>query len=146
MGPFYKPAAFAAAFLLFLLLWGIYNAYRDWKAKQAEEARYQAYRKEEATQAALRLERWTAYKAHLDTLPDHRFVINRITGQVRIEQLDRRWWTLEDFDDQGFFTPRWALLPVGPFNSVGEAQDYLDQLEAQRLIEEAWEPQQETKK
>lgn len=144
MEAFFKPASFAAAILLLLLLWGIYNAYRDWKAKQAEEARYQAYRKKEATQAALRLERWTAYKAYLDTLPDHRFVTNRITGQVRIEQLDRWWWTLDDFDGQDFLPPHWEPFPVGPFNSIGEAQDYLDNLEAQRLIDEAWEPQQET--
>lgn len=119
---------FAAAILLLLVPWGIYSAYQDRKAKQAEEERYQAF------------------KAHLDTLPDHRFVINRITGQVRIEQLDRRWWTLDDFRDRDFFTPRWDPLPVGPLNSVGEAQVYLDNLKAQRLIEEAWEPQQETHK
>lgn len=144
MEAFFKPASFAAAILLLLLLWGIYNAYQDWKAKQAEEARYQAYRKEEAAKAAHQLKRWRAHQAYLASLPDHRFVTNRITGQVRIEYLDRWWWTLDDFDGQDFLPARWEPSPVGPFNSIGEAQDYLDNLEAQRLIDEAWEPQQET--
>lgn len=127
MEAFFKPASFAAAILLLLLLWGIYNAYQ------------------EAAKAAHQLKRWRAHQAYLASLPDHRFVTNRITGQVRVEYLDRWWWTLDDFDGRDFLPARWAPSPVGPFNSIGEAQDYLDNLEAQRLIDEAWEPQQEPK-
>lgn len=139
----FRPVLFTLIILSALLSIGLMSHVQDVRDKRRrqrraaeEEARYQA-------SELVRQQARARWQERLNAAPEFRFVSNTITGQVRIQKLERSYYTVAgEFDtvEQAAHEPLpyFSYASGKTFASIGEAQDFLDAEEAQAIINRSW--------